>query len=252
MRKNLFFSVFFLVLAACCPCVLFAASADAPVTYPYGDISNAQPYFVWQDIYWDVNAAAKCRVVIKPADQSASAYEYTVSPERYYKTYLCFKLPAKLAAGKYEYRIERLYRTVPDDKRYYGYRHYPVTGAFVVDAAARGGRDALAPDSLIRYLNLEHHNTLDNGYNALFLGGAGTVSLGMGVLCLTVIDFGIITKVIAAVSLVSSAASYTACGVYSYRYFSNRRELAEIIKKGNTSIRAGINHGVYAAAERAF
>lgn len=215
---------------------LYAGSAFDPLEYPFGVIGNQNPPFIWQDIYneRDMRYKAKYRITLKKKAESAKAESYIVSPVRYQVSFYVASLPNVLLPGSYGYTVERLVDNIAVDSKYYHYRRYPITGEFVLDPGKRLDFEKLSNEKLVDYLMLERKNRRENGYHALFFVGSATFSLGAGYAAYRYTDFGIITTVIVAVCVLSSAVGYGAGTYYGYRYYEGMAALEKMIPKQET------------------
>ncbi len=214
---------------------LLASSAFDPLEYPFGEIGNPNPPFVWQDLYneQDLRYKAKYRITIKKKAEDAKPQSFLIMPERYLgSVYIAHPL-FTLAPGYYYYTIERMVDGSSVDSRYYHYRRYPISGEFGLEPLRLKQFEKLSDDKLVDYLMLERKNRRENGYHALFFAGSGTFTLAAGYAVYRYTNFGIVSTVIAAVCVLSSAVGYGAASYYGYQYLEGKSELEKIIQKHN-------------------
>lgn len=238
-NKDAFFGKKFRVLisALLFPVCLFgnlwASSAFDPLEYPFGEIGNPHTPFVWQDLYneRDLRYRAKYRITVKKKEEGSKSESFNLTPRTYMASFYIAGLPLALAPGSYSYTIERLVDGISVDSRYYHYRRYPITGEFVLNPASLHDFEKLSNEKLVDYLVLERKNKRENGYHALFFAGSGTFTLAAGYAVYRYTNFGIISTVIAAVCVLSSAVGYSAGGYYGYRYYEGRAELDKMLLK---------------------
>jgi hypothetical protein len=223
--------------AAAVPTAARGASAIDPIEYPNGTIGNARSPFIWQDLYSerDRRVNVKYRLTVKGRGEADGGRVYLFTPTLYHATYYAFYLPEPIPEGAYEYTIDRVLDGTPVNSRFYHYRRYPLRGDFTLNFRDRRDFESLETAVLIRYLTLERDNLLNNGYNALFFTGSGTITLGVGILFYSVIHLGIWSTLISAVCFTSSAIGYGAAGYYAWHYYGGRGELANIIDAGRGS-----------------
>ncbi len=209
-----------------------SSSTPFPIIYPIDTIKSKQPYIIWQDLYNKRDGKKRIRYRITMKSNTDKHDPVIFYPDVYYKNYMVFQYPIELKNGDYFFTIDRLLNNKPLDSGYYHYLKYPIKEEFKLDSTQNNEIDDLLPEHLIRYLYLERKNRFINGYNSLFYGSSGIASLGVGILFLTVFDFGIISTVISVLSLSSSLVGLTASGYYGYKYFDKKNDLHEIIKIG--------------------
>lgn len=234
------------IIMTCLP--LAAQGIVDPLVHPIGTIGVERPYFIWQDIYNTKDGAAPAlyRITVRPkgpaAENAQKDFSFTTNPDIMHNSFYAFQIPTALTNGAYGYTIERIFHGRPVDAKYYHYLRYPIQKTFTIDTARADDIGRLAPQNLIRYLYLSKENTITNGYNSLFFAGSGAVSLGIGILFATVIDFGVVSTVLSVVSFASATAGITASAWYGYRYFSNRNKLRTILETGaGTSLKGGMD-----------
>ncbi len=262
MHKGSFFKRAFqlLMLAvlffASFPGKLAVSSAFDPLDYPFGEIGNPNPPFVWQDLYneQDLRYKAKYRITIKKKAEDAKPQSFLIMPERNLGSVYIAHPSLTLAPGYYYYTIERIVDGNSVDSRYYHYRRYPISGEFNFDPLKLNNFEKLSNEKLADYLMLERKNRRENGYHALFFAGSGTFTLAAGYAVYRYTNFGIISTVIAAVCVLSSAVGYGAGAYYGYQYYEGKAELEKMIPKNNpeqmqktlhdTTIRFSIGHSL--------
>lgn len=215
---------------------LLATSAFDPLEYPFGEIGNLNTPFIWQDLYSerDLHYKTKYRITVKKKEEGAKSESFNLSPRKYMASFYIVGLPLALSPGSYTYTIERLVDGVALDSRYYHYRRYPVVGEFILDPAKRRDFEVLSNEKLVDYLMIERKNRRENGYHALFFAGSGTFTLAAGYAVYRYTNFGIISTVIAAVCVLSSAVGYGASAYYGYQYYEGKAELEKMILKQET------------------
>ena len=83
---------------------------------------------------------------------------------------------------------------------------------------------------------------------------ASTISLGLGLLFMEVINLGMISTIIYALCFTSSAIGYGAAGYYGYQYMNNKSRLEKILEAGrNVSIKGKMNRkNIYSGVELSF
>ncbi|MBN2040938.1 MAG: hypothetical protein JW864_12915 [Spirochaetes bacterium] len=207
-----------------------------PVYYPEGTVGTNSPYFIWYDKYFqrDKNSDVRYRITINSLNNENKNLEpLIIVPEICRGNYYFYKIPFILKQDKYEYMIERMLNSKSRNSIYFGYMEYPVHGKFTVDLKETSLIDKLPPDKLIKYIQLNEQNRLVNGYNSIFFGTSAVGSFGIGYLFLRVLDFGIISKIVYSIALVSSAAGICASGYYAYKYISVKNELNKILDISN-------------------
>ncbi len=199
-----------------------------PLQYPQGVVSNAQPYFIWCDIYNTGNKPFVVTVTI--TDSQGHSNEYTLHPEIINGIYCVIHLPSALTPDTYTYTIKLLHNNKPENKRYYHYKKYPVEGTFTVDTTQQNTIDTLTKTDLINFLSQSRQNKLQNGYNALFFSSSGTISLGTGVAVYYLTDFGIVTTIISAVGITSGIIGITAGIYYGVKYYNTKKKIESVMK----------------------
>ena len=239
--RSILIAVFVFILL---PDAMAKFKTPLPINYPSEAVTGKQPYIIWQDLYRerDLNTATRYRITMKNKDKSFEPVLFY--PDIYYKNFFAFQYPLNLNDGKYEYKIERLINNKPIDSRHFHFANYPVTGEFQINHSDINDIDSLPPEYLIKYLFIERHNRYINKYNSVFFGAGGAATLGIGILFMKVLDFGIISTVVSAVSFTSSAVGFSASGYYGYQYIKTNSGLQEIIKAGkNVSIKGNASAG---------
>ncbi len=219
--------------------VLFAASEllaakrspIKPLLYPVGIITTNEPFIIWKDIY-NIKGRKKFKITLKEEKKNSKPVKYIFTPGLYFKYYYAYKLPKPLKGLQYRYKIEMLVNNKPANYKYYYYLRYPIEESFSIDNSQNNSLNDLPIEYFIKYKYFEKENTLINGYNFLFYAASSTISLGAGILFLTVFNFGTISTVIWALCFGSSAAGYSAAGYYAYHYMTKKNEMKEIIKIG--------------------
>ena len=217
-----------------------------PVYYPEGVIGAVSPYIIWYDKYYDRDNKnnVKYRISIKP--ENGDVQPLLIMPDLY-DGYYFYKIPFILKPDKYSYTIERLVDFKAMDSKYFHYRKYPIKGEFVLDDED-SQIDNLPIGRLIEYLKLDKENRLVNGYNFLFYSSASICSFGIGLLFYSVLEFGVISKIIYTIAFTSSAVGLGAAGYYGYKYLDQKNKLRKIIDIGeNVSINGSVSSiGIYA------
>ncbi len=223
---------------------LRASSAFDPLEYPFGVIGNPNTPFIWQDLYneRDLRYKAKYRITVKKNVESAKSESFILSPRTYMASFYLASLPLALSQGSYSYTIERLVDGISVDSRYYYFRRYPISGEFFLDPSKRNVFETLSHEKLVDYLMLERKNTRENGYHALFFTTSGTFTLAAGYAVYRYTHFGIISTIIAAVCVLSSAAGYGAGIYYGYRYYEGKAELKNMILKHEAEVMKKTSH----------
>ncbi len=246
-----------LVLAACIVTGQVSARAQGliePLSWPAGGVCGGRVTVVWQDLYQerDAGAGARYRITVRNASgKDEPPATAVVDPRSYFGVFYAYSMPGPLAAGTYEYTIERLVDNDPVTTRRYHYLRYPLRQSFTVDPAARDILCELPPDYLIRYLQLDRENTLANGYNALFFAGASVLSFGICMLFYAVLHFGIVSTIIYSLAFISAASGVFASGYYAWRYWTNLGRLEKIVEIGRgVSLQgAAVKNGTALAAQ---
>lgn len=208
-----------------------------PVYYPEG-VTGACPYFIWCDIYNERDKSGEAFYKIHVVDETGKEQVQSCKPALY-KKYYYFKYPADILNGEYSYKIDRVLDNKPVDSKYYHSRKYPINGSFTVNKENKNNLDNLPHETLILYLSGQKKNKLINEYNAYFYGGASAGAFGIGMLFVTVLDFGIVSKVIAAIAFTSAACGAGASGYYAYQYFQGKDRLDKILEQSSNSFDNG-------------
>ena len=206
-------------------------SAAGTLQYPRETITTGKPYFIWQDIYNTDRQNITFRLIIQSIDRHEYAEEFRLTPQTFRGQFYILELPVTLNPGQYSYSIEMLKSGKPIRLRRYYYHEYPVYGEFVIEKNTTSQVDSLPPEKLITYLALERQNRVTNGYNSIFFTGSAAGSAGIGYLFYNVLQFGVISTVVAAVAFTSAAVGVSAAAYYGYQYTKEKKELRSILKK---------------------
>ncbi|MEJ5360512.1 MAG: hypothetical protein WHV26_00495 [Spirochaetota bacterium] len=199
-----------------------------PLQYPEGVVSNAQPYFIWCDIYNTGNRPFVVTVTV--TNSQGQSNEYILHPEIIDGMYCVVQIPVALTPDTYTYTIKLLHNNKPENKRYYHYKKYPIEGTFSVDTTQQNHIDTLTKTDLIYFLSQSRQNKLHNGYNALFFSSSGTISLGTGIAVYYLTNFGIVTTIVSAVAITSGVIGITAGIYYGVKYYNTRKTIESVIK----------------------
>jgi hypothetical protein len=243
MRLNInMFLIIFLFIASSAG----AESLPMPINYPDGVVGDTKPYIIWFDKNSERDLAGiKFRISLN-ADTGRSIDPVIVKPSLY-QNYYFFRFPFALEQDNYNYTIDRLVDSGKENTKYYHSLKYPVKGSFTIDPSVKNPEESLPPDRLIEYLKSEKGNTLQNGYNAIFYGSAAIGSFGIGMLFYSVIDLGIISKIIYTAAFISSGAGLGASGYYGYNYFIERNQTQKIVDIAGVSLNAGVSQTMICA-----
>lgn len=237
-------TTFFILIHLLLPCALGAQSLIDPLVYPYGTVGTGAPVITWQDIYniKDANRTSQFRITITSREPNGpKPFTAIINPEIYYNNFYAFRVPVSLNNGSYEYSIERMVGAEPMKTLYYHNLNYPIKKEFTIKTDAASDIDKIPAPYLIHYLYLDRNNRLQNGYNCLFFSASGIMSFGIGVLFYCVIDFGIVSTIISAISFTSSCIGVTAACYYGYQYYQNKRKLGKILEIGTgVSLKSGV------------
>lgn len=215
---------------------IFAESRSPikPLLYPYNEISNNRPYFIWKDSYGHKDSkGTKYRITLnKKSKDKTFSQKFIIEPELYYREFYAVRVPVTLENSSYSYTIERMFNYKPVNSRYFNYLKYPIAGSFKLDNETREDVDFLPPEYLIQYKYFEKENLLINGYNFMFFSASSTISLGIGYLFYAVFQFGMISTVIVILCAVSAAIGYSMAGYYGFSYLKNKSRINDILKAG--------------------
>ncbi len=204
-----------------------------PVYYPNGTIGSNNPYIIWFDKYneRDKKNNVKYKITVQPKEGQSQSI--LITPELYERYYYFYRFPLTLNKGCYEYTIDRLVDNKTTDSGYFHYKKYPVTGEFKVDPEKKSELDTLPPQTLIDYLRLDRENRLVNMNNFFFYGSAGIGAFGIGLLFYSVLEFGLVSKIVYIAAFTSSAAGFGASGYYGIKYLKEKNRLHKIIDIGS-------------------
>ncbi len=246
-RCRTYLSVTLILIFFCTSTYAESRSPIKPLLYPYGEISNSKPCFIWKDLngYMD-SKATKYRITLeKKEKQLKSPQSFIIAPKLYYQEFYAVKLPTILENSTYSYTIERIFNNKPVNSRYFNYLKYPITGSFRLDSDIKEDIDFLPPEYLIQYKYYEKENILTNWYNFMFYSASSTISLGLAYLFYAVLQFGLISTIIVILCVVSAAIGYPAAGYYAYSYIRNKSRINDILKAGkNIGIVGSENKGI--------
>jgi hypothetical protein len=206
-----------------CILVLFAFSYSAaaqkasdPLIYPDGGVISGKPLlFFWPDDR--TNPTTKLTFMLTLTGEKGLNFSQSVIPSKL-DDYMYFELFADLTSGKYGFRVDAFENRKMYKNSIFGYLKYPILGSFEIDTHAETSGNSA--EEIIRTYRANQYNTLVNGYNGLFYGGASLVSGVAAYLLLSVFDFNIITKVAGYLAAGSAATGFGMSGYYSYRYVS--------------------------------
>ncbi|MFW5862245.1 MAG: hypothetical protein ACOCWZ_08330 [Spirochaetota bacterium] len=206
-------------------------TAAGTLQYPDNTITTTKPYFLWQDIYNTKRPNISFKLIIRGTDTNDFSEEYRLAPQTCRGQFYILKLPKHLKPGQYSYSIQMLQRGKPIRLRRYYYHDYPLYGEFTIKAGSTSRVDSLPPEELVQYLVLERQNRTTNGYNSIFFTGSAAGSAGIGYLFYNVLNFGVISTVVAAVAFTSAAVGVSAAAYYGYHYVKDKRELNTILEE---------------------
>ncbi len=214
-----------------------------PLVYPNGTVSTGQPWILWNDIY-NMRDRRTYRIIFREKGGSATdQVTYTFIPGIFFKSYYAWQLPAPLKGMSYDYTIEMLVNSKPENLSYNAVYKYPIMETFTVDTARKNSIDRLPPEYLIKYKFMEKENGLINGYNFIFYASSSTLTLGLGFLFYTIFNFGTVAVVLSWICFGTSLMGYTAAGYYGYRYMVKKGEMNEILRMGENISIKGMNNG---------
>ncbi len=215
MKKTIF-----IVLLFCSRFIYGAVSS--PLNYPNNEsIQGNLAYFIWEDIYTDSEKKAQYNLVIKRGDSTVFSTSFT--PTIYDMRVYSLAAELKLENGNYTYEIAS-----KPDRRYFGFRKYPISGSFTVDNNISADLNDINPENYSRFIYMNHYNRNTNYYDSIFFAAASTISLTAGVTIYMFFNINIYTAVLSYAMMGAAAVGYPASAYYAYEYVSNRNKYRKI------------------------
>ncbi|MBN1500216.1 MAG: hypothetical protein JW982_08675 [Spirochaetes bacterium] len=205
------------------------ASISDPLNFPDNTVTSGSPLFVWEDIYQTEEKNVTYRLSITYGDETV--YSMKFIPAKSEDRILSYNPGLSLQDGTYTYEI-----TSYPEKRYFGFRKYPVTGSFTVDntlPAEYAGSD-LESYSVFLYMN--HYNRKTTLNDSIFFFSASTISLAAGITTYMFFNFNIYTAIASYTMMGAAAIGFPASGYYMYKYFSNKNLYKRTYLAGTVSM----------------
>lgn len=213
---------------------IYCGIAD-PLSYPNeSTVSNSYVTFVWEDIYKTSIRNTKYKIIIEGNGKKVIK---SITPDVKNNRLYFFRLKNPLTVGDFTYSI-----VSEPERRYFGYRKYPINGNFKIDTNTKNPVDFASPENTAQYLYLDYYNKSENFNNALFYLGASTASLGIGLGIYFFLNFNIYTQILSYTFLAAPVIGYPLSGYYFYKYNSNKRKYSKLIFDNNNEINISLEN----------